>query len=641
MKKTNRPPQSHQNSPREKRRHTDLLNSSAPARGAVEINEIIERVLSRRTFVRGSAAFGMAALVSGGLPVLSAHSAARNLLSFKAVTANRRDSVTVPPGYSWDVVLSWGDELWSASQPFDEHTGGTGSSQEMAVGDNNDGMYLFSHEGRSILALNNEYANRPTLFGNRDDDRPQTPDDVRKGMAAHGVTICEISQTKDKWSIVKDSAFNRRITPTTPMHITGPAAGHDLMKTLADPTGTQTLGTWANCANGHTPWGTYLTCEENFDGYFTQEDDDEDISDELERYGFGSKDWGYNWASSDERFDLHKNPNEPNRVGYVVEIDPFDPKSTPKKRTALGRFKHENAELVINKDGRVVVYMGDDERGEFLYRFISDRKYVEGGDNRDLLDSGQLYAAKFHDDLRGEWLALTPETTDMETQAEICIHTRQAASEVGATTMDRPESIAAHPATSEVYCSLTNNKHRGKKTNRGDDEMPVGGPNPRRKNKYGQIVRWRSDEGDHTKTGFDWQLFVLAGNPTVHDDARKGSPNINADNMFNSPDGLKFDQRGILWIQTDGKTSNKGHYAGMGNNQMLAADPVSGEIRRFLVGPKKCEITGLTWSFDRRTMFVGIQHPGERGKSHFPNGGTRVPRSSIIAIKRDDGGLIG
>ncbi|MCP4936271.1 MAG: PhoX family phosphatase, partial [bacterium] len=580
MKKITKALQPHQNSPRKKQ------HRASSGKPDVEINQIIERVLSRRSFVRGGAALGMAAIVSGGLPVPQARSLARKFLSFQAVAANSRDSVTVPPGYSWDVVMSWGDELWSNASPFDEHTGGTGDSQEMAVGDNNDGMYLFTYEGRSILASNNEYANRPTLFGNRDDDRPKTPDDVRKGIAAHGVTICEISQKHGKWRIVKDSPFNRRITPTTPMQITGPAAGSDLMKTSADPTGTQTLGTWANCANGHTPWSTYLTCEENFDGYFTQSDDDEDISDELKRYGIGNKDWGYNWASIDERFDLTENPHEPNRVGYVVEIDPFDPKSTPKKHTALGRFKHENAELVINKDGRVVVYMGDDERGEFLYRFISERKYVEGADNRDLLESGQLYAAKFHDDLRGEWLILTPETTGMATQAEICIHTRQAASQVEATTMDRPESIAVNQATSEVYCTLTNNKHRGKKTNRGGDDMPVGGPNPRRKNKYGQIVRWRSDGGDHTKNGFDWELFVLAGNPTVHTDARKGSANINPGNMFNSPDGLKFDQTGTLWIQTDGKTSNKGHYVGMGNNQMLAADPVSGEIRRFLVGPK-------------------------------------------------------
>ncbi len=639
MKKKIQTPRSHQNSQHLKRQSSDPLD------GDVEINHIIERVLSRRAFIGGSAAFGVAAMVGSGVPGLEARSLAGNALTFQAVAANSADSVTVPAGYSWDVLMSWGDELWSKSQPLDEQSGGTGASQELSVGDNNDGMYLFSHQGRSILALNNEYANRPTLFGNRDASRPQTLDDVRKGMAAHGVTICEISQSQHKksgkWSIVKDSPFNRRITATTPMQITGPAAGHDLMKTKADPSGTRSLGTWANCANGQTPWHTYLTCEENFNGYFTRSDLTRDIPEVLQRYGIGARDWGYNWASSDERFDVSEHPFEPNRVGYVVEIDPLDPKSTPKKRTALGRFKHENAELVINGDGRVVVYMGDDERGEFLYRFVSDGKFIEGGDNRDLLDSGQLYAAKFHDDLRGEWLALTPQTTGMASQALICIHTRQAASAVGATTMDRPESIAANLATAEVYCALTNNKHRGKKPNRGGDDMPVGGPNPRAQNKYGQIVRWRSDEGDHTRPGFDWQLFVLAGNPTVHTDARKGSPNINADNMFNSPDGLKFDQSGTLWIQTDGKTSNKGDFAGMGNNQMLAADAVSGEIRRFLVGPKKCEITGLTWSADRRTMFVGIQHPGERGKSHFPNGGNRVPRSSIIAIKRDDGGLVG
>lgn len=249
--------------------------------------------------------------------------------------------------------------------------------------------------------------------------------------------------------------------------------------------------------------------------------------------------------------------------------------------------------------------------------------------------------AKFHDDLRGEWLELSPETTGMASQAEICIHTRQAASKVKATTMDRPEWVAANTKKAEVYCCLTNNKNRGKKPNKGGDDTPVGGPNPRAANKYGQIVRWKPDNGDHTASGFGWDLFVMAGNPNVHKDTRKGSANINADNMFNSPDGLKFDHNGILWIQTDGKYSNTGDFEGMGNNQMLAADPETGEIRRFLVGPKQCEITGLTWSADRRTMFVGIQHPGEKGDSHFPQGGTSVPRSSVIAIKRNDGSLIG
>ena len=354
-----------------------------------------------------------------------------------------------------------------------------------------------------------------------------------------------------------------------------------------------------------------------------------------------AKDWGYGWARIDDRFDVAKNPNEPNRAGYVVEIDPRDPNSTPRKLTALGRFKHENADTVVNNDGRIVVYMGDDERGEFLYRFVSDGVYAAGVDTNALLENGTLSVAKFNDDGTGEWLELTPETTGLASQAEVSIHTRLGASAVGATTMDRPEWVASNPNAPEVYCCLTNNKNRGVKPNAGGDDTSANGPNPRDKNNYGQIVRWRPDGGDHTAAGFGWDLYVLAGNPTVHSDAYAGSGNVNADNMFNSPDGLKFDSNGLLWIQTDGNYGNDGDFAGHGNNQMLAGDPVTGEIRRFLVGPNECEVTGLSWSPDRRTMFVGIQHPGEDGNSHWPEGGDSVPRSAIIAITREDGGLVG
>ena len=229
----------------------------------------------------------------------------------------------------------------------------------------------------------------------------------------------------------------------------------------------------------------------------------------------------------------------------------------------------------------------------------------------------------------------------MASQAEVCIHSRIGASAVGATTMDRPEWVAAHTMKPEVYCCLTNNKNRGKKPNAGGDETPVGGPNPRAGNLYGQIVRWRPDGGDHLATGFDWDLFVVAGNPTVHSDANAGSSNVNADNMFNSPDGLAFDSMGRIWIQTDGNYSNEGDFAGQGNNQMLVGDPETGEIRRLMVGPKQCEVTGFAWSADRTTVFVGIQHPGERGDSHFPDGGDTAPRSAIVAISRDDGGIVG
>ncbi|HEU0221812.1 MAG TPA: PhoX family phosphatase, partial [Paracoccaceae bacterium] len=531
--------------------------------------------------------------------------------------------------------------LWSDAAEFDHATRGTAESQARSFGDNVDGMELFTREGRTMLAVNNEYTNIEIIWGNREGKKFETDDDVKKGMVAHGVTVIELAETDGAWGILKDSPFNRRITPETPMEITGPARGHDLLKTAADPEGIQSLGTWNNCGSGRTPWGTYLTCEENFNGYFSAADQAHEVSPELKRYGLSPEDWGYGWARIDERFDVSKHPNEPNRAGYVVEIDPFDPESTPKKRTALGRFKHENAALVVNGDGRIVVYLGDDERGEFLYRFVSDGLYVAGGDNSGLLESGTLSVAKFSDDGTGEWVALTPEATGMASQAEICIHTRQAASKVGATTMDRPEWVAANPTRPEVYCALTNNRNRGVKPNAGGDETPVGGPNPREANNYGQIVRWRPEGGDHAAQGFAWDLFVLAGNPTVHSDAYAGSANVNEGNMFNSPDGLAFDSTGLLWIQTDGEYSNEGDFAGQGNNQMLVGDPATGEIRRFLVGPNECEVTGLAWSPDRRTMFVGIQHPGEEGNSHWPEGGDAAPRSAIIAIRREDGGLMG
>ena len=607
-----------------------------------DFERLAERAISRRGFLRGSATFGATAFVlgAGGMAARPASAAAAGL-EFTPVAANGLDTVTVPEGFSWHVVARWGDPLWSTGAPFDHATRGTGASQEAAFGDNCDGMALFVHEGRGVLAVNNEYTNLDIAFANRESGMPETEDDVRKSKAAHGVSVLEIDRQDGVWRIVRDSPYNRRITPDTPMEITGPARGHDLMKTAADPAGTTTLGTWNNCGNGCTPWGTYLACEENFNGYFSSSDPGLALSAAQKRYGIKLEDWGYGWAMADERFDIAKYPNEANRAGYVVEIDPLDPTSVPKKRTALGRFKHENAEVTLAADGRVVVYLGDDERGEFLYRFVSDGTYAEGGDNRDLLESGTLSVARFAEDGRGAWVALTPETTGMASEAEICIHTRQAASAVGATTMDRPEWVAAHPDKAEAYCCLTNNKNRGVKPNAGGDLTPVGGPNPREKNKYGQIVRWVPDGGDHASAAFAWDLYVIAGNPTVHADARAGSANVNADNMFNSPDGIAFDSQGRLWIQTDGKYSNEGDFAGQGNNMMLVGDPATGEMRRFLVGPRECEVTGITWSADRKTLFVGIQHPGEKGDSHFPEGGEAAPRSAVVAISRDDGGVIG
>ena len=389
----------------------DEIHSPRPE--VTDLDRIIESAINRRGFIGGVVTFGLGSFLLGTTALTSRADASADRFGFAQIPAGTADTIVVPDGYDWKTLVSWGDPLWSNGPEFDHDTRGTAASQELAFGDNNDGMALFSSDGRVVFAVNNEYTNRGIIWGNRPDGKAANDDDIRKGMLAHGVSVFEIAEGDDGWSVVKDSPFNRRITPETEMEITGPAAGSDLLKTEADPTGTRTLGTWNNCGNGETPWGTYLACEENFNGYFSSTDADYERSPAMQRYGVNIEDWGYGWAKIDERFDISRHPNEANRAGYVVEIDPFDPTSTPKKRTALGRFKHENADVVIASDGRVVVYMGDDERGEFLYRFISDGEYVEGGDNSELLASGTLYVAKFSDDLTGMWMAMTPDSTGM------------------------------------------------------------------------------------------------------------------------------------------------------------------------------------------------------------------------------------
>ncbi len=323
-----------------------------------------------------------------------------------------------------------------------------------------------------------------------------------------------------RWHVNQEGRLNRRITAYTEMAMTGPAAGHSLLKTAADPSGKTILGTFNNCANGETPWGTYLTCEENFNGYFASAKN-VTLGKTYQRYGISDSDWGYDWYKHDERFDVAKHPNEPHRFGWVVEIDPMDPNSTPKKRSALGRFKHENAALTVNDDGHVVVYMGDDERGEHLYKFVSEGKYdpSKGSANRDLLENGTLYVAKFtgsDDELngQGEWLALTfgkngltPEN-GFPDEASVLIFAREAATQVGATTMDRPEWVAVHADNKHVFCTLTNNKYRGVK-----DNQPLNAANPRTENPYGHIIRWAPTQGDHTRDTFEWDIFVMAGHP--------------------------------------------------------------------------------------------------------------------------------
>ena len=619
----------------------ELIN---PPPAVTDFDDVVETALSRRGFLGGVMAFGAGTFVLSTTamtnPALAdGHSADR--FGFQGIPADTSDTITLPDGFAWESVVHWGDPVLPGAPAFDEATLGSAQSQAQAFGDNNDGMSIFTRDGRTVLVVNNEYTNRDIIWGNRADLKPASDDDIEKGMMAHGLTVVEVRQVNGAWMVIQDSPLNRRVTPRSEMILDGAAAGHALLKTAADPTGTHSLGTWNNCGNGETPWGTYLACEENFNGYFSAADESHEVSPALKRYGVSAQDWGYGWAKVDARFDVAQNPNEPNRAGYVVELDPWNPNATPIKRTSLGRFKHENADVVVAADGTVVVYMGDDERGEYLYKFVADQKYAALGDNMDILSSGTLYVAKFDADLTGEWLELSEATTGMS-KGEIAVHTRMAASAVGGTTMDRPEWVASNPVKVESYVALTNNKNRGVKPNAGGDDTSVNAANPRENNVYGQILRWEPDGEDHAAATFTWNLFALAGNPEVHGGTpNAGSDNIHAGNMFNSPDGLSFDQNGMLWIQTDGKYSNEGDFAGMGNNQMLVGDTATGEIRRFMVGPNEAEITGLAWSPDRRTVFVGIQHPGEDGNSHFPGGGTSVPRSGVIAVSRVDGGLIG
>ncbi|KPP93809.1 MAG: putative phosphatase [Rhodobacteraceae bacterium HLUCCA08] len=618
----------------------DELNFPRP--DVNDFDQVVERAISRRGFLGGALAFGSGAAVmgTGMLSSTSAQAQAASRFPFTPIGIQTDFEVHVPQGYSTQVLARWGDPLMSAADGYDLTDGGPVDGSDMVFGENTDGMETFSFRGHELIAINHEYTNRGTNLPAGQEGTPADAGDVLKLQNLQGVTVMEVRETDAGWEVVKDSPFNRRITHNTPMTLVGPAAGHELLQTEADPTGTAALGTLNNCGSGKTPWGTYLTCEENFNGYFGSTESSIDqkpvaLENGYARYGLGADGWGYDYHKWDARFDFSVNPNEPHRHGWVVEIDPTDPTSTPVKHTGLGRFKHENAEVVLAANGRVVVYMGDDERGEFLYKFVSNGTYQPGGSTEGLLDDGTLYVARFNDDMTGEWLALTPETTGMEL-AEILIFSRMAGSAVGATTMDRPEWISANPHAVEAYCCLTNNSRRGTSANAGGDEMVVNGPNPRETNEYGQIVRWRPHNDDHTSDTFDWDLYVMAGNPDVYNNVYGGTANVTSGNMFNSPDGMAFDSTGLVWIQTDGDDSNEGDFAGMGNNQMLVGDPVTGEIARFLTGPNGCEVTGLAWSSDRRSMFVGIQHPG----GSWPDG-SGLPRSSVIVVKRDDNGLVG
>ena len=617
---------------------------------------------TRRTLLRG----GLAGTVTGLLAPLTgvaalagcatAAGSGASLLGFKGVPVSTGDTVVVPEGYTAQVMAAWGEPVGLSGEiPVFKFDGSNSAAeQEAQLGMHHDGLHFFKHpltpdsNTTGLLVMNHEYVDDGLLHP--DGMATWNAAKVRKAQAAHGVSVIEVESQDGLWNVVRPSPWARRITASTPMAFGGPAVGHALLQTAADPRGTRPLGTLNNCASGITPWGTYLTCEENFIFYFNGGDKP---SAHERRWGLRKGGTGYRWHEHDERFDATKHPNEPNRFGWVVEIDPYNPSSTPIKRTALGRAAHEGATTTLTRDGRAVVYMGEDARFEYIYKFVSRDRVKPGGfaANGELLDHGTLWVARFDDNGTGRWIQLKHGSGSLVAsngfadQGEVLIKSRQASDLLGATKMDRPEWIDIDPQ-GWVYCTLTNNSQRG-----GDQQPGLDAANPRANNTMGHIIRWKED-GDFDGASFQWNHFVLAGDATLDRAQAKG--NVKGD-AFACPDGLWTDARGVLWIQTDMSTSamGKDDLKNVGHNAMLAADPRSGEIRRFLTGPAGCEITGATATPNGRTMFINVQHPGEspsersdpanpRRISNWPDQrADGRPRSATVAIRRKDGGVIG
>jgi secreted PhoX family phosphatase len=663
------------------------------------LSDIVARRYGRREIVQGGIAATLGSMVA--VPALAhgpesrpepdsfrSHRPPRVNPAFTAVPAfnpGKEDQVVVPEGYRVQVLIPEGTPLTKHAPPYIPGDFNTGDDREHQIGAHHDGMHFFElergHRGNEsgVLCVNHENIDQPFLHPNgftrgADGSRP-VEDEVRKEVASHGVSVLELKKRQGEWRVVK-SKLNRRITAQTLMEIRGPARGSALLQTKFSPEGICTRGTLNNCANGFTPWGTYLTCEENWAGYFYNTVT-AGRPREHARYGVptaATQTYGWGTRPEDQYARFNATPttasfydanaarqdyrNEPNNFGWVVEIDPFDPDSIPKKRTALGRLGHEGAYLAPVKIGKpIVVYTGDDARGEYMYKFVSKKPYSpwEGKGDR-YLDSGTLYVARFNPDGTGNWIALqfgknglTPEN-GFANQAEVLINARSAADRVLATRMDRPEWVACDERTSHVYLTLTNNSARGTAS------QPLDAANPRPGNPDGHIVRWLENGDNHAATEFTWEIFMFGG-PTLATVQALGPvapynadpafaaqifPNsmqqefLGEDATFNSPDGVWSDERtGLLWIQTDGYSNAT---RGFGNQQMLVANPVTGVVKRFLVGPLGCELTGITCTPDSRTLFVNIQHPD--GTWPNLNGETR-PRSATLVITKEDGGLVG
>ena len=667
-----------------------------------------------------------------------------NTLGFTAVPHGLADVVAVPSGYSVTVMTRLGDPLSASTAAYANN--GTDTDFAHRIGDHGDALHFFglstagarddTSSTRGLMVQNHENLNVQYLHPNGPTNvstGPRPADEALKEIEAHGVSVSEYKDAGSrKWAYVQNSTFNRRITPNTPMAFNGPAAGSAQLFTAYSPTGKTGRGTINNCANGITPWATNLTCEENWAGYFRR-----DVADDakrtvremtaISRYGVTSRTGNFAWSTANSTDSIYTKwnatitgataaddyRNEFNQYGWVVEIDPYDPASTPRKRTALGRMGHEGAFVRAVAGQKLGLYMGDDSRREYLYKFVSSTTYAAAdatstsrlamGDK--YLDAGTLYVAKFNADGTGKWLPLvfgqvpnrpvsgtTPEYVFAD-QADILVNTRLAADAVGATPMDRPEWTAGNPVTGEIYLTLTNNNAAGRPLNGTDAANPRHYNDPKGAsntaqygNPNGHIIRLREDGDTTAATTFKWDIYLFGADAADADPANVNISGLTADNDFSSPDGCWFSRdtnpagqiNPVLWIETDdgamtdrtncmllaalpGKVgdggaktiTNKDSTGATATQATIAGKAATAAtLRRFLVGPVQCEITGIDMTPDGRTLFVGIQHPGEDGtvtapSSHWPDSqaGTAAatvrPRSAIVAITKDDGGVIG
>ncbi|MFD7191065.1 PhoX family protein [Streptomyces sp. NPDC059914] len=639
--------------------------------------EVLAEGISRRGALRGAGALvlGLTATGAAGSAGTAAASPAQASpaprgLTFRPVAPTRQDAVIVPEGYAHAVVAAWGDPVLPDAPPLDL-TNLTGEAQAKQFGYNNDYVAVLPLPGtkdRALLVCNHEYTNPELMFPGFTNHDVLTEDEVRSTVEASGMSVVEIERVglTGQWRLVRTGPrrHNRRVTRfTTRFAVTGPAAGHPLLRTAEDPRGRTVWGTLANCAGGVTPWGTVLSGEENFNFCFSNGvQAPAELHPSLARYGVDvtSPMTTRGWSRVDERLDLSLHPNEVHRFGWIVEVDPYDPQSTPRKHTALGRIKHEGATITVAPDGRVVAYMGDDDRFEYIYKFVSDGVHDPStsararAHNRTLLESGSLYVAEFSasspgeidgsgtlpsDGLfngRGRWIPLVRDgRSRVEGMGleEVLVYTRIAADRAGATKMDRPEDVETSPVTGKVYASLTNNTRRG-----AAGYAPVDEANPRISNKHGHVLEITEDGGDHTSETFGWTLPIVCGDPGdpstyfMGYDKEQVSP-------ISSPDNLTFDKAGNLWIATDSTyalDANDGLYA------TPVEGPDAGHVRKFLSAPVGAEVCGPYLSDDGRTVFAAMQHPGEvdgssfeRPASTWPDGG--LPRPGVVCAWRPDG----